>query len=316
MKPRSFKPSYLLVGLLVTASTLALISWNRHEAPGQHQTYSPNDTTPKKNVREKKVRDLDEAIDNLDNLDLKATIDQAMKSVNEAMKSIDMQKIQAEVKNAMKDIDMDKIREQINTAMKEVDVEKIQREVKESLSNINWDDLKKEMAEAKDMDLSKTNIDMKKIQETIDNAMKSVDMQKIQEQINASMSNIDWDKIKKDVDEAKNIDLSKMEIDLKKMNLEMEKLGPKIEEEMKKAKVQIEKAKVDLKDYKELVDGLDKDGLLNKKEPYTLVHKDGQLLINGKQVSAQTYDKYRSVLKKHETFTIKKDKDDFNINAD
>ena len=85
---------------------------------------------------------------------------------------------------------------------------------------------------------------------------------------------------------------------------------------MEKAKVEIEKAKADMKEYKEFVDGLQSDGLINKKEGYTIKHKDGELIVNGKKVSNEVYSKYRRFLEKHKTFTIEKNDDDFNIDMD
>ena len=96
----------------------------------------------------------------------------------------------------------------------------------------------------------------------------------------------------------------------------MKELGPKLEKEMEKAKVEIEKAKVEIKEYKSFVDGLDNDGLINKKEGYTLKHKDGELFINGKKAAEQTYNKYRSFLEKHKKFSIDKSDDDFDIDMD
>ena len=78
----------------------------------------------------------------------------------------------------------------------------------------------------------------------------------------------------------------------------------------------IEKAKAEMKEYKGFVDGLEKDGLINKKEGYTIQHRNGELIINGKKQPADVYNKYRTFLKKHEKFTIKKSDDDFNIYND
>ena len=67
---------------------------------------------------------------------------------------------------------------------------------------------------------------------------------------------------------------------------------------------------------KEFVNGLESDGLLDKDKGYTLKHKEGELFINGKKASEQTYSKYRSFLEKHKKFLIEKDDDNFNIDMD
>jgi chromosome segregation ATPase len=143
-------------------------------------------------------------------------------------------------------------------------------------------------------------------------AMKKFDGVKLQKELQESMQKIEWDKMKTEFDKFKDIDMKKFQLDMDKMKLEMEKLGP----EMEKAKESIEKAKEEMKEYKEFVDGLEKDGLINKKENYTIKHKDGELLINGKKASDATYKKYKSFLDKHKTFRLEKSEDDFDLDID
>ncbi len=130
------------------------------------------------------------------------------------------------------------------------------------------------------------------------------------------MEKIDWDKMKKEMEDVKNIDMKKVEMEMKKAKEEMEKIGPQLKVDLEKAKIEIEKAKVEIKEYKDFVDGLEKDGLLNKKETYTIKHKNGELTVNGKKVSADIYNKYRSFLEKHKELTIEKSDDNFNIDND
>ncbi|MBK6828369.1 MAG: hypothetical protein IPG86_16600 [Chitinophagaceae bacterium] len=61
---------------------------------------------------------------------------------------------------------------------------------------------------------------------------------------------------------------------------------------------------------------MDKDGLINKKGNYTLQHKNGELLINGKKAADQVAEKYRSFLDKHPKFKIEKTDDDFDMDLD
>lgn len=244
MKSKTAARFYPLLLIVFAALVVILVSWNDKQPGDQFKQIGQNDTIP----REKKIRDLDDALRELDNIELK----------------LDMEKIQKEIAEAMKKIDIDaaKMKLEVEKAMKEVDFDKIKREVEES------------------------------------------------------MAKIDWDKIKKELDQVKNIDMEKLEIDMKKAKEELEKIGPQIKEELEKAKVEIEKAKVELKEYKDFVDGLEKDDLLNKKEDYSIKHKDGELTVNGKKVSDQVYNKYRSFLEKHKNFTIEKNADNFNIDND
>lgn len=224
------------------SSVIILSSWDFKQAsPFMDEQQQVRDTIPKK---EKKVRDLDDVLDNLDAIELK----------------VDMEKIQKEITEAMKKVDMEKIRMEVQNAIKEVDMEKIKREVETSLAKV------------------------------------------------------DWDKIKAELDKIKEIDMKKLEVDMRKMEEEMKKIKPEIEKSMEKAKVEIEKAKVEIKEYKDFVDGLENDGLINKKENYSIVHKDGELIVNDKKVSDEVYKKYKPFLEKHKKFNIKKSESDFNIN--
>jgi len=260
MNARPFVQRNVLPIILLVSVSIALIAWG-----GQRQTHSQvtkqtfTDTIPKKNV-DKKIRDLDEAIDDLDKADLKVDLEKIKSQIDEAMKQVDMAKIQMEVDKAMKSVDMEKIKDEIEKATKEVDAAKIQQDVKESLDKI------------------------------------------------------DWKQMEKDLEEVKKIDLSKLNEDMKKLDLQMKELGPKIEKEMEKAKVEIAKAKEEMKEYKGFIDDLDKDGLINKNQPYSIEHRNGMLIINGKKQPPSVYTKYRSFLENHKKFNIKKSDDDFNIN--
>ncbi len=274
MKPTNSKATPLLVALSAIVLTIGLVSWDQKQSPGQYKQ-SANDTTPKKKSTDKKVRDLDDVLDELDKADF----------------NVDFHKIQKEVAEAMKTIDGDKIRLEVEKALKEVDFAKIQKEVQESLAKVDFEKIKKEVADA----------------------IKEIDMTKIQKEVQESLAKVDFDKIKLEIEEVKDIDMKKMDADMKKLSEEMKELGPKLQKEMQKAKVEIEKAKAEIKEYKAFVEGLDNDGLINKKEGYTLKHKDGELFINGKKASEQTYTKYRNFLEKHKKFNIEKTDDDFDM---
>lgn len=279
MKPNNFLLKPLLLCAIIVGAAVMLVSWDFKQLPGRYQQ-SQNDTVPKlkKSNTDKKVRDLDEAIDELNAIDLKIEMEKAQKEVTEAMKNMDAEKIKMEVEKAMKEIDM----------------EKIKKEVDESVAKI----------------------DMKKIKAEVDNAMKEIDAVKIQHEVEASIAKIDWEKMKNQLDEVKNMNLDKINVQMKEVEENLKKIGPQIAKEMENAKVQIEKAKVEMKEYKDFVDELNNDGLINKKEEYSIKHKNGELLINGKKASDEVYSKYRSFLEKHQKFNIEKSNDDFNIDID
>ncbi|HKC37809.1 MAG TPA: hypothetical protein VKB95_17150 [Chitinophagaceae bacterium] len=267
----------LAVAAMAITSVFVLSSWDFKNtyAAWNDNGYDIADTIPKK---EKKIRDLDDVLDELNNADLK----------------MDMEKIQKEFAESMKRFDAQKIQMDIQKAMKEVDFEKIQKEFEQSIAKIDFTNIEKEMAKA----------------------MKEVDMVKIQKEMQESMEKVDWDKMKTEIDKVKEIDMKKVQLNMEKMQTELSKIGPAIEKSLEKAKVGIEKAKAEMKEYNEFVDGLEKDGLLNRKEGYTIKHKDGELFINDKKASDATYKKYKPFLDKHKKFTIEKSDDDFNVDID
>ncbi len=297
MRPGSFKPNRLILAVAAIA-TLALVSWGFKQTPDQKPAGKQltNDTIPSKSGtdRVKKVRDLDEALAELDNLNIDQQMAEAMEQATNALKQIDKEKLSREINQAMKEVDFSKIQSEINKALKEVDMDRIQREINDALKEV----------------------DTEKIQREVKNALKEVDMEKIQREIKESMSNIKWDELKVEMEKAKNINLDKMDLKLDEISKELEKIGPEIRKSMDKAKVEIEKAKTELRDYKSFVDGLNEDGLINKKENYSIKHADGELLINGKKASPKVVEKYSRFLGKYKNFSIKKDEDDFNIDRD
>lgn len=278
MKPTISKNGNLLLALAAIGLTTGLVSWDYKQSPRQFEQ-SLTDTTPKKKTeRDKKIRDLDDVLDELNTTDFK----------------LEMEKVQKEIAEALKNFNSDKIKIDIEKALKEVDMTKIQKEIQESLAKVDFEKIQKEIAES----------------------LKEVDMAKIQKEVQESLAKVNWEQLKDEMDKVKNIDMKKLDADMKKLSEEMKELGPKIEKEMENAKVEIEKAKAEIKEYKTFVDGLENDGLINKKEGYKLKHKDGELFINDKKASEQAYNKYRTFLEKHKKFSIEKSDDDFDIDMD
>ncbi len=233
----------VLVGML-------FVSWDIKQQPVTSQVVA--DTLP---VKEKKVRDLDAAIAELDRIDIQLEVEKAMKEVNAALKDLDAAKINKEIQAAIKEVDFAKIKAEIAEAMKEVDAVKIQADVQ------------------------------------------------------ASLAKIDWEKIQDEIKKVEKIDLTALEKELAGVKEEMQQLQPKLEKEMLKAKEELVKAQETLKEYKSFVEGLEKEGLLNQKEGYSIEHKDGKLIINGKEASPKTYEKHEPFLKKHKNLNIRQSTD-------
>jgi hypothetical protein len=235
----------LSIGL---AGVLALLIMLAFSTTGFNQNASRikragNDTVP---TKEKKIKDLDEALLELDNS--KALLEQQFKSM-------DWQKMEKELRNVAKEMDAQKIKMEL------------------------------------------------------DKAMQQVDMAKMKAEMNDAVSKVDFEKIKKEMERVKEVDLKKIEVELKN-------LQPELEKSMNNAKASMEKAKAEMLEYKSFIDGLDKDGMIKKSEPYTIEIQKGKLIINGKEQEESVYNKYRSFLEKHQNETFKKSADSFTIDKD
>lgn len=253
MKPVSRNLKEFVAAIALITVCCFLISWqiDRHDPATSQNT---SDTLPKK----KKVVDIDEAIAELEAVDIRKELEKAMVEVDKAMKELDDQEISLKLQEALNRVNMEEVKAQADKAIKDVDVNTITKEVEESLAKIDWEQIESEMKDVK------------------------VDFGKIDEQ-------------------------------LKKVKEEMKGLKPQLEKQLNEARLEIEKAKTQLKQYRDFLKGLEKDGLIDTKKDYEVKHAEGKLYINGKEVPGETYEKYRDFLENHKQFTIKKERDDFNV---
>src|SRR6476660_9188674 len=105
-KPVALK--YFLPITVVACFSIILLSWGgQKQTPQQESEQSITDTVPK-NKADKKIRDLDDVLDELDRAGLKVDMEKVNAQLKEAMKQNDMAKIQMEMDKAIKDVDMEK----------------------------------------------------------------------------------------------------------------------------------------------------------------------------------------------------------------
>src|SRR4026208_2117914 len=113
MKPKTSVFRFLIIAAALIGASIILVSWNYRQTPfhfagGDKYT----DTVPPKKAkaeREKKVRDLDEAIQELEKTDIDIDLSNVKLELEKAMKEIDGQKIQFEIEKALREVDMKKI---------------------------------------------------------------------------------------------------------------------------------------------------------------------------------------------------------------
>ena len=128
MKPTTLKNARFYLILAALTLTVGLISWDHKQSPGYiGQTF--NDTTPKKrsdSYREKKIRDLDDVLDELNDADLKVNMERVREQLAESMKALDL-----------KELDFSKMKEQLEK-VSQIDMEKMKAQMQEAFSKILW----------------------------------------------------------------------------------------------------------------------------------------------------------------------------------
>lgn len=169
-----------------------------------------------------------------------------------------------------------------------IDMTKIRAEINESMSKVNFDQIKL----------------------NIDKAMKEVDFTKIDKAVKSALKEVEWTKVNEDVrnslreakKEIEKINMNQVKKEMDKARLEIQKSGDEIkniniDRIMANAKETITKAKEELKLKKEMFNEMEKDGLLDQKEGFTIEYKDKNLFINGTKQSEPITDKYRKYIK-------------------
>lgn len=286
-----FKTKHWLIAIAPVCIAAITLAWQKSGADKPNNNYyQTQDTVPSKSHHKdfeemRDEKDLDKAI---------LELDDALKHVDKKIENIDWNKIQEQIQSSM---------EKVNEEMKnhQLDMDKVQREIQESVKNIDFEKIKNETALA--MENVKEDIDINKINEQVQRAL---DVAK--EQLNS-------DEIRKSVEEAKKVNMEEIKKELENVKVEMEKNKVNVKEEMDKAKINIEEAKQELKAYKQLLDGLEKDGLIDTKKDYSIEYKNEELYINGQKQPQDVLNKYKGYFKQDNTRIYKKN-GRFNIDID
>jgi hypothetical protein len=276
-----FKTRYWLLAIIPVGIAVTTIAWqNAGAGNSNYNNHQAQDTVPSKHHNEfedmRDEKDLNKAM---------LKLDEALKHLDNKMENIDWSKIQEQIQSSM-----DKVNDEIKDH--EVDMKKVQRQMDDAMKNIDFEKISKETARA--MQHLNENIDINKINEEVQGGLKAAKEQMNSKEFHESM------------DAAKKINMDEVRKELENVKEEMEKNKFDLKEQMDNAKEGIEKAKEELKDYRELIDGLEKDGLINTKEDYSIKYKDDELYFNGKKQSLEITEKYKSYFKENNTRIYKK----------
>ncbi len=148
--------------------------------------------------------------------------------------------------------------------------------------------------------LALAGIDFAKIGKEASDAVNKIDWKELQNTINTS--------IKEAQEQVKNIDWGKINVEIKQaqeeVNRELKnelgdgKLQKIIDDAMKNANEGLGEARQELRNWKDFTNGLEQDGLIDKKKGYKIEWKsDGSLYVNGNKQPKETADKYHKYCK-------------------
>ena len=168
---------------------------------------------------------------------------------------------------------LDKNMDTLDVQMKNLNIN-IDQQIAASLSKINVDEI------AKQTEASLKQIDWNAMQQNVNNSL-----QQAQHQI----AQIDFKKMQNQIEAMQ----QKLQSDDFKSQFNSEKLHKQIDDAMSKAKEGIEKAKQKMQALKDFTNALETDGLINKKNGYSVEWQNGDLYINDKKQPKNISDKYR-----------------------
>ncbi|MFT3681543.1 MAG: hypothetical protein QM791_14830 [Ferruginibacter sp.] len=197
-------------------------------------------------------------------------------------------------------------------------VEDLQQELKKTQEKLSGVEMEKAMQEAQ---AAISNINFEKMQADISAALKAVDFASIEKDLAVAMTKTDWKKINTELKAS--LEAARKEMDnikLEEVNKELEKAKAEVEKSkealkaidfdkiMADAATGITAASEELKQTKVMFNEMEKDGLINRKEGFSIEYRNKTLYINGKKQNEATTEKYRRYIH-GDDFKITIDKD-------
>lgn len=198
-----------------------------------------------------------------------------------------------EAKMSIKDFDhlilnMDNESLKIQKEISKVDLDKIHDEITNSLNKVDFNKIKL------DIEKAINQIDVAKIENSIKSALKEIDWNKMNNELKISLQNAKQEVEKLKMTEIK-IDLEKVKLELEKSKNEIKKIN--VDEIINKTSGGIAKVKDELRLTKEMFNEMERDGLINQKEGFTIDYKNKALFINGKKQTEKITNKYQHYIK-------------------
>jgi len=336
MKTKNINYTQKLLAVMIIALGLITIAWlNPIQARAKKTTrktpepvltkisraYMGDTTTPKPVVHTTEA--------NTDQLDQEAQEADVKAAAAEAMADINWDEVNNEVSNAMKEVNWDDINREVENAIKNVDWTQVHKDVEQAMKNINWSDVNRQVKEnLKNANVHPNvniNIDTNNIQESIRMGMdaaraaiKDVAIPAAQMGIESARAAMNSQEFKDAMEKARQETAKAMKESKKQMQLAM----ATAKAEMKKQRIAETKYREDMVhakadgQYKEMIDKMAADKLIDAKKGFKIEKKEGNLYINDVKQTAEVADKYKTYLKAARKLSILGKEDNLTISVE
>ncbi len=163
-------------------------------------------------------------------------------------------------------------------------IEKAQEGLQRSLSEKDWNRIESEMENA----LSRINLDELEIQAK--RALAQIDKQKLQmENINL-LREVDLEQVSRQIERASaEVSRALAEKNLSKV---LQEGRINLKDQLGKAEKELDKAKTTMKNYREMVGSMIREGLIRDKSNYRIRYDKGKLIVDGNELPAARAEKY------------------------
>ncbi|WP_343667798.1 M56 family metallopeptidase [Chitinophaga sp.] len=339
MKTKNINYTQKLLAVLIIAVSLVAIAWlNPIQARAKKtnkstpapvltkisRTLLGDTTVPKTNAHTEEEQDKDQ-------LDHEAKL--ADEQAAAAMANINWDDVNNDIANAMKEVNWDDVNREVENAIRNIDWTQINKDVEKAMKDINWNEINKEVKESlKDVNVhpnvnvnTNVNIDTNDIQESIRigldaarSAIKDVAIPAAKMGIESARAAMNSQEFKEAMEKGRQEAAKAMKESREQMALAM----ATAKAEMKKKHIAESKYREDAVhakadgQYKEMIDKMAADKLIDASKGYTIQKKDGDLYINDVKQSAEVADKYKSYLKNAKKLLIAGKEDRLSISVE
>ncbi|WP_440135294.1 M56 family metallopeptidase [Chitinophaga sancti] len=341
MKTKNINYTQKLLAVLIIAVGLITIAWlnpiqartkktvKKTPAPAVltkiSRAYMVDTTKPKANTHREEQ--------DQDKLDHEALAADAQAATAEAMANVNWEDVNNDISAAMKNVDWDQINRDVANAMKNVDWNQINSDVENAMKEIDWNAINKEVKESlKDVKMNtkvnhnvNVNIDTNNIQESIRMGMdaaraaiRDVAIPAAKMGIASARAAMNSQEFKDAMEKGRQEAAKAMQESKKQMQVAMASAKAEMQKQRiaeKKMHEDMAHAKADGQ-YREMIDKMAADKLIDADKGYKIEKKDGNLYINDVKQSSEVADKYKTYLKAAKKLSILGKEDNLTISVE